>query len=120
MADVENDRWNFRTLLGQGVVKSVGDQVSSEKLVLPFLYTPLGGPVFFAGLLMPIVTVSTLGSQLFAIVVGLAKGHVSLTFQDMLGRVLALSTIVKRAAARRSGARHLRRGERTSSNPVPP
>jgi len=96
--------------------------------------------VFFAGLLMPIVTVSRLGSQLFAapvieaalrskwylavaigatalalaiiclvagdippiylvvsfvavaIVVGLAKGLVSLTFQDMLGRVLAESS----------------------------
>jgi hypothetical protein len=140
MAVVEDDRWNFRTLLGQGVFKSVGDQFSSEKLVLPFLYTTLGGPVFFAGLLMPIVTVSTLGSQLFgapavkaalrskwylataigitasalalicliagdippvylvvsflsvAIVIGLAKGLVSLTFQDMLGRVLAESS----------------------------
>ena len=75
--------------------------------------------MFFAGLLMPIVTVSTLGSQLFAIVVGLAKGHVSLTFQDMLGRVLALSAIIKRAAVRRSGARHLQRGGEDKLQPGP-
>jgi hypothetical protein len=64
MPNDRSDRWNFGMLLGQGVAKSVGSQLSSEKLVLPFLYAGLGGPVLFAGMLMPIANLAKLGSQL--------------------------------------------------------
>ncbi len=49
------NRWNFSVLLVQGVAREVGYELSSEKLVLPFLYASLGGPLFFAGLLISTV-----------------------------------------------------------------
>jgi MFS family permease len=59
------ERWNFATLLVQAVARRVANELSSEKLVLPFLYTALGGAVLFAGLFTPVVVVARLLAQLF-------------------------------------------------------
>lgn len=66
MPDERSDRRNYVVLLGQGTSNTSGYQLTSEKLVLPFLYSTLGAPIFFAGLLVPIVTVSNLFIQVFA------------------------------------------------------
>lgn len=137
MSEADSDRWNFRVFLGQGVLKSTADEMSSPRLVLPYLYTSFGGPPWLAGMLMPIATFGKLAAQLIAApiidrariakgylaattlvsaltlavisvlsdtlppagmvvmfplaaaVVGLASGFGSLTFQDILGRVLS-------------------------------
>jgi hypothetical protein len=62
-ADARQDRWNFNVLLAQGVAKNVGYELSSEKLVLPYIYTTLGGPALFAGLLIPAVEFSKVVAQ---------------------------------------------------------
>ncbi|MCB1496870.1 MAG: hypothetical protein KDJ86_13865 [Bauldia sp.] len=59
-----NESWNFAALLIQGVARRVGNELTSEKLVLPFLYTALGGSVFFTGLFAPVVIVARLVAQL--------------------------------------------------------
>ena len=64
MAEESGERRNFRVLLGQGVLGDIGYDLTSEKLVLPFLYTALGAPILFAGLLVPIARASKLGSEL--------------------------------------------------------
>ena len=48
------DRWNFRALLGQGALGNVGQQLASAGMVLPFLFAAVGGPIFIAGLLVPV------------------------------------------------------------------
>ena len=58
-----NESWNFAALLIQGVARRVGNELTSEKLVLPFLYTALGGSVFFTGLFAPVVIVARLVAQ---------------------------------------------------------
>jgi len=58
------ERWNFATLLVQAVARRVANELSSEKLVLPFLYTALGGTVLFAGLFAPVIIVARLLAQL--------------------------------------------------------
>jgi hypothetical protein len=64
MAESETVRWNYRVLLGQGIASNVGYELTSERLVLPFLYAAAGAPVFFAGLLVPIVIVARLAAQI--------------------------------------------------------
>ena len=64
MIDGQNDRWNFRILLGQGVLLDVSQSLSSPKLVLPFLYIALGAPILFAGLLIPIVQIARMIGQI--------------------------------------------------------
>ncbi len=76
--------WNFATLLVQGVARRIGNELSSEKLVLPFLYTALGGPVLFSGVFAPVVVVARLLAQL------LGARLVELTSQTRF--YLALST----------------------------
>ena len=66
MIDGQNDRWNFRILLGQGVLLDVSQSLSSPKLVLPFLYIALGAPILFAGLLIPIVQIARMIGQIAA------------------------------------------------------
>ncbi len=66
MSENRGERWNYRVLLGQGVANGAGYELTSEKLVLPFLYTAVGAPVFFAGLLVPIATVAKLAIQIVA------------------------------------------------------
>ncbi len=58
------EKWNFRILLGQGIFDYTGSQLTSEKLVLPFIYTALGGPLLLAGLIVPIVRVTKLVAQI--------------------------------------------------------
>ncbi|MDG2408261.1 MAG: hypothetical protein P8M53_04545 [Pirellulales bacterium] len=57
-------RWNFRVLLGQGVLLDVSQTLSSPRLVLPFLYISFGAPAIFAGLLIPIVQISRMIGQI--------------------------------------------------------
>lgn len=57
---------NYRILLGHGAANGAGYELTSEKLVLPFLYTAVGAPVFFAGLLVPIAAVAKLAVQIVA------------------------------------------------------
>lgn len=78
------EKWNFTTLLVQGVARRIGNELSSEKLVLPFLYTALGGPVLFSGVFAPVVVVARLLAQL------LGARLVELTSQTRF--YLALST----------------------------
>ena len=59
-----NEGWNFVALLVQGVARRVANELTSEKLVLPFLYTALGGSLIFVGLFTPVVTVARLVAQL--------------------------------------------------------
>lgn len=64
--DNRSEHWNYGILLCQGTSNSAGYRLTSERLVLPFLYSTLGAPIFFAGLLLPIATVSKLVIQIFA------------------------------------------------------
>ncbi len=57
-------RWNFRVLLGQGVLLDVSQTLSSPRLVLPFLYISFGAPAIFAGLLIPIVQLARMIGQI--------------------------------------------------------
>src|SRR5690606_1107288 len=62
----DGDRWNFRVLLGQGTFASIATELTSEKLVLPFLATAVGAPIIVAGMVVPVVRVSKLGAQILA------------------------------------------------------
>ncbi len=66
MAEAGNERWNFRVLLSQGVLNTAGYQFTSERLVLPFLYTAAGAPAIFSGLLVPVATIAKLLAQVLA------------------------------------------------------
>ena len=66
MANEKDETWNFRAILGQGTVFDISYQLTTPKLVLPFLYMALGAPVMFAGLILPIVEVANLVSQMVA------------------------------------------------------
>ena len=61
-----NERRNEAVLLGQGVAGNAANELTSVGLVLPFLYTTIGAPIFFAGLLVPINTLAKRISQIFA------------------------------------------------------
>ena len=61
---------NYRILLGHGAANGAGYELTSEKLVLPFLYTAVGAPVFFAGLLVPIAAVAGSTTELLKLPVG--------------------------------------------------
>ncbi|HJN67547.1 MAG: hypothetical protein QF408_04300 [Pirellulales bacterium] len=63
MASRENNRWNYRVLLSQGILLDLSQTLSSPRLVLPFLYLALGAPVFFAGMLIPIVQIARMIGQ---------------------------------------------------------
>ena len=59
-----DENWNARTFLVQGVIVGVSFQLTSPRLVLPFLYLAVGAPLYLAGLILPIVQVSRLIAQL--------------------------------------------------------
>lgn len=83
-------RRNEAVLLGQGVSSGVATELTSVRLVLPFLYTTIGAPVFFAGLLVPLNTLSKRISQIFsARFVGTARSNT---------RIIALATLTMAAA----------------------
>ncbi len=70
------DRWNFRALLGQGALGNVGQQLASAGMVLPFLFAAVGGPIFVAGLLVPVYRGTGLISQILAVpIIDSAKLH---------------------------------------------
>lgn len=67
-----DDTWNFRTLLSQGTFVNIAFQLASANVVLPFIYIAVGAPALFAGVILPIVQVSSLvaplvGAPLFGI-----------------------------------------------------
>jgi hypothetical protein len=66
MAENGNERRNYRVLLAQGILNTAGYQFTSEKLVLPFLYTAAGLPAVFSGLLVPIAAIAKLGARISA------------------------------------------------------
>jgi|GEM_PF-3375409 len=81
----ENARRNFPILLGQGVAGDAANELTSVQLVLPFLYTTVGAPLFFAGLLVPVATVAKRLTQiLVAPLVAAARSN---------KRLIALATL---------------------------
>jgi len=86
----ETARRNFPILLGEGVAGGAATELTSVQLVLPFLYTTVGAPVFFAGLLVPVSTVAKRAAQLLAApIVSAARSN---------KRLMALSTLSVAAA----------------------
>jgi hypothetical protein len=85
-------------LLGQGVANSAADELTSVKLVLPFLYTSVGAPIIIAGMLVPLSTLAKRAVQILvaplvsaapsrkrlmafaAVAIALAVAVISLTF----------------------------------------
>ncbi len=65
-APLERERWNFGVLLGQGVCFETAEVLASPRLVIPFLYLAIGAPVFFAGLLVPLVQFARFVTELVA------------------------------------------------------
>jgi hypothetical protein len=59
----ENVKRNYAALLTQGVSGSAVNELTSIGLVLPFLYTTIGAPIFFAGLLVPLNTLAKRSSS---------------------------------------------------------
>lgn len=90
MARKPNEGWNFAALLVQGVARRVANELTSEKLVLPFLYTALGGSIIFAGLFAPVVIVARLVSQLL----GARLVEVSSRGNILIGVAVALTAVV--------------------------
>ncbi|MEP0320447.1 MFS transporter [Bauldia litoralis] len=90
MARKPNEDWNFAALLVQGVARRVANELTSEKLVLPFLYTALGGSIIFAGLFAPVVIVARLVSQLL----GARLVEVSSRGNILIGVAVALTAVV--------------------------
>jgi hypothetical protein len=98
MTEDQDAHRNYAALLGEGVAGGAATELTSVELVLPFLYTSVGAPVFFAGLLVPIATVAKRAVQVFvaplvsaarsckrllaftSILIALAIAVVSLTF----------------------------------------
>ncbi len=66
MTEDRDARRNYAVLLGQGVSASAATELTSLRLVLPFLYATAGAPVLFAGMLVP---VSTLAKRLVQVLV---------------------------------------------------
>ena len=64
MTQDQDARRNYPVLLGQGIFTSAGTELTSVKLVLPFLYMSVGAPVFFAGMLVPVSTIAKRGMQI--------------------------------------------------------
>jgi MFS family permease len=98
MADEQDVHRNYAVLLGQGVANSAADELTSVKLVLPFLYTSVGAPIIFAGMLVPLSTLAKRAVQILvaplvsaapsrkrlmafaAVAIALAVAVISLTF----------------------------------------
>ena len=91
------ERWNFATLLVQGVARRVGNELGSEKLVLPFLYTALGGAVLYSGVFAPVVLVARLIAQLLgARLVGTTRktnGYLALSTAVVAGTLVSVAAL---------------------------
>lgn len=90
MTEEQSERRNEAVLLGQGIAANAADQLTSVQLVLPFLYTTAGAPVFFAGLLVPIATLAKRLAQI------LSAPLVSATRSNK--KLIALATLAVAAA----------------------
>ncbi|MDP5216746.1 hypothetical protein Q5Y75_05910 [Ruegeria sp. 2205SS24-7] len=88
--DTKTNRWNFGSLTVQGVCNQVGFELCSEKLVLPFIYTAVGGPAYFAGTILSTVNITKFLSQV--------PGATFLTRVRYSKRVMACSTLICVAA----------------------
>ena len=94
MTEDRRTRRNYRVLLGHGVATNAAKELTSVKLVLPFLYTSVGAPVFFAGLLVPIATAAKIGVQiLVAPFVSAARSNKGFMVLAALSTALALVLI---------------------------
>jgi MFS family permease len=104
MAEHDNERWNYRVLLSQGILNTAGYQFTSEKLVLPFLYTAAGLPAVFSGLLVPIAAIAKLGAQIVAApVISAARNNkrfVGLAIMTTVLAVMLISATVNTMAAK--------------------
>lgn len=86
----EKVKRNDALLLGQGVSGNAANELTSVGLVLPFLYTTIGAPIFFAGLLVPFNTLAKRISQIFAArFIGTARSNT---------RIIAIATLTMAAA----------------------
>ena len=86
----ENVKRNYAAHLTQGVSGSAANEPTSIGLVLPFLYTTIGAPIFFAGLLVPLNTLAKRISQIFtAQLVGTARSNT---------KIIALATLTMAVA----------------------
>jgi MFS family permease len=94
MTEDQDVRRNFAVLLGQGVSGGAGNELTSVQLVLPFLYTTAGAPVFFAGLLVPVSTVAKRVVQILAApLISAARSNKRLIALATLGTALAIVLI---------------------------
>ena len=94
MTERQSPRRNYGVLLGQGVSLNAADELTSVKLVLPFLYTSVGAPVFFAGLLVPVYTLTKIGVQMVvAPIVSAARTTKKFMILAALATALALALI---------------------------
>ena len=88
--DAKTIRRNEAVLFSQGVSGGVANELTSVGLVLPFLYTTIGAPIFFAGLLVPLNTLAKRISQIFAArLVGTARANAP---------IIALATLTMAAS----------------------
>ncbi|MEM9731103.1 MAG: MFS transporter [Myxococcota bacterium] len=65
-AERRTANWNYAVFVTQGIAASVSKAIGSPRLLLPYLYVATGAPVFLAGALMPLVSVSRLVGQVVA------------------------------------------------------
>lgn len=92
--DDEDARRNDAALLAQGIAGGAADQLTSVQLVLPFLYTTAGAPLFFAGLLVPVSTVAKrLAQVLSAPLVSATRSNTRLMALSTLGVAAAIALI---------------------------
>ncbi|MEW2915935.1 hypothetical protein AB1A64_02590 [Ruegeria sp. ANG10] len=92
------NRWNFGVLLTQSVTREIGYELSSEKLVLPFIYASLGGPLLFAGLLLSTVEFCKFLSQIsgapLVALVSRTKWIVALTTTASAAALFVISLLI--------------------------
>ncbi|MEM9105340.1 MAG: MFS transporter, partial [Pseudomonadota bacterium] len=69
-----NEDWNYLIFVSQGIIAGSSKHIGNAKLLLPYLYTATGAPVYLAGLLLPIMSACRIiGQILTAPVVGAAR-----------------------------------------------
>lgn len=81
---------NYLALMTQGVTRRVASELSSDRLVLPFLFAALGGTILYSGLFSPIVIIGRLLAQLL----GARLASISTHRQQWLAGSTALTAIV--------------------------
>lgn len=93
------ERWNFGVMFGQGTSRNVAIEFSGERLVLPFLYTTLGGSVVYTGLLVPVVILTRLGAMVLGSrLVGISrvtKWYLSLAMIVVASPLIVISALAE-------------------------